>query len=349
MLILSEKVVSKTQLNRKIKNKVLEKINISLDFSMFYTYYLDLESNFSDDECSVAKKLLKSDALPTDLDSKQYFIVTPRLGVESAWGSKARDIFYASNLNKLKSIEQVKLYVFNGKIQNKSIVDPEFYKYFFDKMTETIFFNINDYNFSLSELRNNDYICNNIPEFVQIHNDKLGLALSSAEISYLIDKYEKLNKMPTDVELMMFAQVNSEHCRHKIFNSKWIIDGKAEKKTLFDCIKSTEPENSPHVIKAYSDNSAVISSFKTNKLIIEADNNYSYRDTNTHSVIKVETHNHPTAISPFSGAATGSGGEIRDEAATGRGSRTKAGLCGFSVSNLNIPSFTQPWETNISL
>ena len=143
MLILSEKVVSKTQLNRKIKNKVLEKINISLDFSMFYTYYLDLESNFSDDECSVAKKLLKSDALPTDLDSKQYFIVTPRLGVESAWGSKARDIFYASNLNKLKSIEQVKLYVFNGKIQNKSIVDPEFYKYFFDKMTETIFFNIN--------------------------------------------------------------------------------------------------------------------------------------------------------------------------------------------------------------
>ena len=349
MLILSEKEVSKTQLNRKIKSKVLEKLNISSDFSMYYAYYLDLMSDFSDSEYSVAKKLLMSDTLPTDLDLKQYFIVTPRLGVESAWGSKARDIFYASNLNKLRSIEQVKLYIFNEKLQKELILDPNFYKHFFDKMTETIFFNINDYNFSLSELRNNNYTCNSIPEFIQIHNDKLGLALSSTEINYLIREYQEQNKMPTDIELMMFAQVNSEHCRHKVFNSKWIIDGRKEKKTLFDYIKSTEPEKSPHVIKAYSDNSAVISSFKTNKLVIQADNNYSYTDTNTHSVIKVETHNHPTAISPFSGAATGSGGEIRDEAATGRGSRTKAGLCGFNVSNLNIPSFAQPWETNISL
>ena len=148
---------------------------------------------------------------------------------------------------------------------------------------------------------------------------------------------------------MMFAQVNSEHCRHKIFNSSWVIDGDKQDKTLFQYIKSTEPEKSSNVIKAYSDNSAVTSSFKTNKLIIDSDNSYAYKDTDTHSVIKVETHNHPTAISPFSGAATGSGGEIRDEAATGRGSKTKAGLCGFNVSNLNIPGFEQPWEKNSSV
>ncbi len=148
---------------------------------------------------------------------------------------------------------------------------------------------------------------------------------------------------------MMFAQVNSEHCRHKIFNSSWIIDGKKKDNTLFQLIKSTEPEKSDNVIKAYSDNSAVTSSFKTNKLIIEKNNNYSYKNIDTHSVIKVETHNHPTAISPFSGASTGSGGEIRDEAATGRGSKTKAGLCGFNVSNLNIPGFLQPWEEDVSI
>ena len=135
----------------------------------------------------------------------------------------------------------------------------------------------------------------------------------------------------------------------KYLISTWFIDGKKQDKTLFKYIKSTEPDKSKFIIKAYSDNSAVISSFKTNKLIINEFNNYTYKDTETHTIIKVETHNHPTAISPFSGAATGSGGEIRDEAATGRGSKTKAGLCGFNVSNLNIPNFIQSWEKNISI
>ena len=346
MLILRENTVSNTQLNRKIQKKVSEYHNINCEFSMFYAYYLDLKLDFTDQEFQISKNLLLADNLDVTNHNAKYFIVTPRIGVESAWGSKARDIFYASGLNKLKSIEKVKVFLFSDQIDLKTIKDPAFYSQFFDKMTETIFFDYEDYNFTQSESRETLYEVKELESYIQTCNEKLGLALSSNEISYLISNYQDLNRNPTDVELMMFAQVNSEHCRHKIFNSSWVIDGDKKNKTLFQYIKSTEPEKSSNVIKAYSDNSAVISSFKTNKLSINSDNNYVYKDTDTHSVIKVETHNHPTAISPFSGAATGSGGEIRDEAATGRGSKTKAGLCGFNVSNLNIPGFTQSWEDN---
>ena len=346
MLILQENTVSNTQLNRKIQKKVSQHSNINCYFSMFYAYYLDLKLDFSDQEFQISKHLLLADKLDTTNHNTKYFIVTPRLGVESAWGSKARDIFYASGLNKLKSIEKVKVFLFSDQIDLKTIKNSTFYSQFFDKMTETIFFDYEDYNFTQSEPRETLYETKELESYIQMCNEELGLALSSNEISYLISNYQNLNRNPTDVELMMFAQVNSEHCRHKIFNSSWVIDGDKKNKTLFQYIKSTEPEKSSNVIKAYSDNSAVISSFKTNKLLINSDNKYVYKDTDTHSVIKVETHNHPTAISPFSGAATGSGGEIRDEAATGRGSKTKAGLCGFNVSNLNIPGFIQSWENN---
>ena len=349
MLILRENTVSKTQLNNKIQNKVLEKLGIKCEFSMFYAYYLDLNFDFTDKEYLVSKHLLLSERLDTKINNSKYILITPRIGVESAWGTKAKDIFYASGLNKLKSIEKVKIFIFPNDFDFEVIKNPLFYSQFFDKMTETIFFNYSDYNFSQSESREITYKANDIKSYIEECNEKLGLALSLNEISYLNANYHTLNRNPTDVELMMFAQVNSEHCRHKIFNSSWIIDEEKKDKTLFQFIKSTEPEKSPNVIKAYSDNSAVTSCFKTNKLIIDSNSSYVYKEIDTHSVIKVETHNHPTAISPFSGAATGSGGEIRDEAATGRGSKTKAGLCGFSVSNLNIPGFLQPWEENTSV
>ncbi len=349
MLILCENETSKTQFNHKISSRVSEKLKISPTFSMFYIYYLDLESNLNEQEYSITKKLLTANKIRSDITSSKYFLVTPRLGIESSWGSKARDIFYASGLTKLKTIEQAKLYVFKDDLDDSMLTDPTFYSEFFDKMTESIFFNVEDYNFTASESRVLSVTDKEILPFIENCNDVLGLALSSSEIEYLYNNYKILKRKPTDVELMMFAQVNSEHCRHKIFNSTWIIDGAKEEKSLFDYIKSTEPNNSKYVIKAYSDNSAVISSFKTNKLIINDQNNYVYKDVDTHTVIKVETHNHPTAISPFSGAATGSGGEIRDEAATGRGSKTKAGLCGFNVSNLNIPNFIQSWEKDSSL
>jgi len=349
MHILCENEISNTQLNQKIYNKISKKFNISSLFSMYYVYFLDLESSFNTEEQNLAKKLLLSNDLPKYISTSNYFLVTPRVGVESSWGSKARDIFYASGLKKLKTIEQAKLYIFNDNIDKNIINNKDFYVEFFDKMTETIFFDIKDYNFTSIEPREKIRIEGDILSYIEQSNKALGLALSNDEINYLNRNYITLNRKPTDVELMMFAQVNSEHCRHKIFNSSWIIDSADQEKTLFQFIRSTEPEKSKHIIKAYSDNSAVISSFKTKKLIVDKDGYYVYKDIDTHSVIKVETHNHPTAISPYSGAATGSGGEIRDEAATGRGSKTKAGLCGFNVSNLNIPNFIQSWEENISL
>ena len=175
-------------------------------------------------------------------------------------------------------------------------------------------------------------------------NREMGLALSADEIEYLVENFQKLKRNPTDVELMMFAQANSEHCRHKIFNADWVIDGEAQSISLFGMIRNTHKVSPQGTVIAYSDNSSVIEGARIERFYPRADGSYAFSDELTHTLMKVETHNHPTAIAPFAGAATGSGGEIRDEGATGSGSKPKAGLTGFSVSNLNIPGFVQPWE-----
>ncbi|MES1196834.1 MAG: phosphoribosylformylglycinamidine synthase, partial [Steroidobacter sp.] len=176
-------------------------------------------------------------------------------------------------------------------------------------------------------------------------NQSLGLALSEDEIDYLVDNFIKLKRNPTDVELMMFAQANSEHCRHKIFNAGWIIDGKQQNKSLFAMIRNTHERNPEGVLSAYKDNAAVMEGWKGRRWFASPQTHeYAAHDEAIDILMKVETHNHPTAISPFAGASTGSGGEIRDEGATGVGSKPKAGLAGFSVSNLRIPEFVQPWE-----
>jgi len=172
----------------------------------------------------------------------------------------------------------------------------------------------------------------------------MGLALSPDEVDYLIENYIKMGRNPTDVELMMFSQANSEHCRHKIFNADWVIDGEAQTKSLFAMIRNTHQLNPGNTVVAYSDNSSIVKGQQTKRFYPQTDKRYQFVDDNMHYLMKVETHNHPTAISPFAGAATGAGGEIRDEGATGTGSKPKAGLTGFSVSNLNFPDFTQPWE-----
>src|ERR1019366_5782289 len=173
---------------------------------------------------------------------------------------------------------------------------------------------------------------------------EMGLALSADEIEYLVENFQKLKRNPTDVELMMFAQANSEHCRHKIFNADWVIDGEVQDMSLFGMIRNTHKVSPQGTVVAYSDNSSVIEGARIERFYPRADGGYAYSEELMHTLMKVETHNHPTAIAPFAGAATGSGGEIRDEGATGRGSKPKAGLTGFSVSNLNIPGFEQPWE-----
>ena len=175
-------------------------------------------------------------------------------------------------------------------------------------------------------------------------NQDLGLALSDEEINYLVDFYSSAERNPTDAELMMFAQANSEHCRHKIFNAAWVLGSAVQEESLFDLIKKTSKGNKPDLISAYKDNAAVIAGVDVMTLNRNLKNNYSFSSEKINSTLKVETHNHPTAISPFPGAATGSGGEIRDEGATGSGAKPKMGLVGFNVSNLRLKDFPRAWE-----
>ncbi|MFP5463023.1 MAG: phosphoribosylformylglycinamidine synthase, partial [Gammaproteobacteria bacterium] len=175
-------------------------------------------------------------------------------------------------------------------------------------------------------------------------NRELGLALSDDEIDYLLDAFGQAGRDPSDVELMMFAQANSEHCRHKIFNASWTVDGAEQDTSLFGMIRSTHAANPRGTVVAYSDNAAILEGGPARRFQSLPDGSYRAEQGLIHSLLKVETHNHPTAIAPFPGAATGAGGEIRDEGATGRGSRPKFGLTGFTVSNLNIDGFVQPWE-----
>ena len=177
-------------------------------------------------------------------------------------------------------------------------------------------------------------------------NVSMGLALSHDEIDYLFDNFTRIGRNPTDVELMMFAQANSEHCRHKIFNADWIVDGEKQDRSLFGMIRVTHEKHPQGTVVAYSDNSSVIEGAEIERFYPADGGGYGYNRELTHILMKVETHNHPTAISPFPGASTGAGGEIRDEGATGRGAKPKAGLSGFSVSNLRIPGGEQPWEAN---
>ena len=176
----------------------------------------------------------------------------------------------------------------------------------------------------------------------------MGLALSDDEIDYLSRAYNEVGRDPTDVELMMFAQANSEHCRHKIFNADWVVNGAAQPKSLFAMIRNTYQQiNGQGILSAYSDNAAVIEGHTVDRLLVDAQSgDYVFESAPAHILMKVETHNHPTAIAPFAGAATGSGGEIRDEGAVGRGSKPKAGLSGFTTSHLNVPDLPQPWELN---
>ena len=175
-------------------------------------------------------------------------------------------------------------------------------------------------------------------------NAALGLALAEDEIDYLDANFRRLGRDPTDVELTMFAQANSEHCRHKIFNADWWIDGARQPQSLFAMIRHTHAANPQRTVVAYADNAAVMEGATVRRFYPDADGRYAAHAEPTHILMKVETHNHPTAIAPFPGAATGSGGEIRDEGATGRGAKPKAGLTGFTTSHLRLPALPQPWE-----
>lgn len=277
------------------------------------------------------------------------FLVTPRAGTISPWSSKATDIAHNCGLRTVERIERGIAY----SVQSSRPLDDSerslLVALLHDRMTEMVLGDLQDavVLFSHAEpapLRHVD-IAGDAKAALQQANRAWGLALSADEIDYLAANYAELGRNPTDAELMMFAQANSEHCRHKIFNADWVIDGKPQPKSLFGMIRNTYQHAPDGILSAYKDNAAVINGpFATRFLADPKSGEYHYTHEPVHILMKVETHNHPTAISPFPGAATGAGGEIRDEGATGNGSKPKAGLCGFSVSNLRIPGYVQPWE-----
>ena len=273
----------------------------------------------------------------------------------SPWSSKATDIAHNSGLRKIKRIERGTVYLLEvadeKKLTHQKI--KKIYPLIHDRMTETIIEseNVAKDLFTKSEpapLENIDILKNGINGLKKA-NSNMGLALSEDEINFLFSAFKKLKRNPTDVELMMFSQANSEHCRHKIFNAEWTINNNKKEDSLFSMIRQTHDNNPKNILSAYHDNAAVMKGFSGLRFLSDPKKHqYLYKEEAIHILIKVETHNHPTAISPYSGAATGSGGEIRDEGATGRGGKPKAGLTGFTVSNLNIPDFTQPWEKDNS-
>jgi len=271
------------------------------------------------------------------------FIVTPRIGTISPWSSKATDIAGLCGLSALLRIERAIAYRVQGERDTVSAA-------LHDRMTESVLASTGDLKGLFEHQAPKQLVYIDVLRdgraALEVANRELGLALAADEIDYLLENFIALKRNPSDAELMMFAQANSEHCRHKIFNADWTIDGEEMDKSLFSMIRHTHKTSPEGTIVAYSDNSSVIEGGKSKRFYPDADGAYAAHDDTTHILMKVETHNHPTAISPFAGAATGSGGEIRDEGATGIGSKPKAGLCGFTVSNLQIPGFEQPWEVN---
>ena len=279
---------------------------------------------------------------PKELESYNSF-VGPRAGTISPWSSKATEICKNSNFFDCKKLERV--------IASKCSPDKIKELNYFDKMLNDCFTNVRALEESVRPKEINAKAQKKLrfftPEDIPDLNKELGLALSTTELDFIINYLKKKNRNITDAELMMFSQINSEHCRHKIFNACWNIDGIIKTKSLFQMIQNTMEKNPNRVLSAYKDNAAVIENNKSRQLGVNPKTKIYYFEEQEHNnVLKVETHNHPTAISPFPGAATGSGGEIRDESATGLGARSKAGVVGFSVSNLRIPELPRIWESN---
>jgi phosphoribosylformylglycinamidine synthase len=280
-------------------------------------------------------------------------IVVPRPGTISPWSSKATDIVHNCGLDNVRRVERGIVYTLTLAGDNTLTAEQRqsVLPLIHDRMTEAVLFDVNDTDVLFRHAVPAPYdvidVMSGGRDALQAANGELGLALSDDEIDYLVENFTALGRNPIDIELMMFAQANSEHCRHKIFNADWKIDGVAQDSSLFEMIRASYKASPDNILSAYSDNAAVTEGFQVQRFFAEtAAHEYRPHDEAAHLVIKVETHNHPTAISPFPGAATGSGGEIRDEGATGRGAKPKAGLCGFSVSNLRIPGYQQPWETD---
>ncbi|WP_145591384.1 phosphoribosylformylglycinamidine synthase [Yersinia rochesterensis] len=316
-----------------------------------YVHFADVSAPLSADEHARLQRLLKyGPSLPEHAPEGRLLLVTPRPGTISPWSSKATDIAHNCALPQVLRLERGLAFY----IQGSNLSENQWQQLsalLHDRMMETVFTDLQQAEQLFSHhqpapVQRVDILTQGRSALDQA-NIKLGLALAPDEIDYLLAAFTGLGRNPTDIELYMFAQANSEHCRHKIFNADWKIDGVEQPKSLFKMIKNTFEHTPDYVLSAYKDNAAVMEGSQVGRFFAAPENGvYGYHQEEAHILMKVETHNHPTAISPWPGAATGSGGEIRDEGATGRGAKPKAGLVGFSVSNLRIPGFEQPWEEN---
>ena len=314
-----------------------------------YVHFADLSAPLSADEKTKLQRLLKyGPSLAEHAPQGRLLLVTPRPGTISPWSSKATDIAHNCALPQVTRLERGLAFY----IEAPTLTDAQWQALaalLHDRMMETVFTELAQAealfaHHTPAPVQHVDVLGEGLSALEQA-NLRLGLALAPDEIDYLQQAFTTLGRNPTDIELYMFAQANSEHCRHKIFNADWVIDGETQPKSLFKMIKNTFEKTPDHVLSAYKDNAAVMEGSKVGRFFADAEGGrYDYHQEEAHILMKVETHNHPTAISPWPGAATGSGGEIRDEGATGRGAKPKAGLVGFSVSNLRIPGFEQPWE-----
>ncbi|WP_370244147.1 phosphoribosylformylglycinamidine synthase [Alteromonas abrolhosensis] len=315
-----------------------------------YVHLVDSQGDLSKQQIEILEKLLTyGPARQAQTPSGTFFLITPRPGTISPWSSKATDIAHNCSLKSINRIERGCAFYIET---DNALSEDDFAlvaSFLHDRMTESVFTNTEDAAVLFAHTEANTFTSVDVlgegKDALVNANVSLGLALADDEIDYLFDSFTKLGRNPTDVELYMFAQANSEHCRHKIFNASWTIDGEDQEKSLFKMIKNTYELLPDHVYSAYKDNAAVMEGWQAGRFFPNPQSHqYEYHHENIDILMKVETHNHPTAISPFPGAATGSGGEIRDEGATGRGSKPKAGLVGFTVSNLRIPGAEQPWE-----
>ncbi|MFN7093954.1 MAG: phosphoribosylformylglycinamidine synthase, partial [Burkholderiales bacterium] len=328
-------IKGKTGLSTFRLNKLKKALPQDAQLNTTEIYFISSAQALSSQTIAQLENLLEGKPITQlNLDTSNVLVI-PRLGTVSPWSSKATEIAYRCGLTEVLRIERGLYFYSNTKLD---IIAELIH----DRMTESIL--------TSSELIQQVFISHESKSYTEIDiltkgkellnvvNQDMGLALSADEIDYLYSNYCKIKRNPTDVELMMFAQANSEHCRHKIFNATFIINHDVQDKTLFQMIKDTYTNAPANVLVAYNDNSSVIQGAAFERFYPNfATKEYQFNSELTHILMKVETHNHPTAIAPFAGAATGSGGEIRDEGATGRGSKPKVGLTGFSVSYLNLP------------
>ncbi|MBT00127.1 MAG: phosphoribosylformylglycinamidine synthase [Oceanospirillaceae bacterium] len=316
-----------------------------------YVHFADLSADLDEQEQQVLDRILRyGPNASTEEPKGDLCLVVPRPGTISPWSSKATDIAHNCGLDKVLRLERGVAYYIESTQPLQAAQREQVSELIHDRMVEAVLESIDAASVLFRHeqprpLSNVDILGGGRDALVTA-NTELGLALADDEIDYLVQSFNELGRNPNDVELMMFAQANSEHCRHKIFNASWEIDGQAQEHSLFGMIRNTYNQGGENVLSAYKDNAAVMVGHRAGRFYPNPQSHeYGYSEEDIHILMKVETHNHPTAIAPFSGAATGSGGEIRDEGATGRGAKPKAGLTGFTVSDLKIPGFEQPWES----